>query len=116
MALKFLNASAQGPLSGAVNSFEYISMMRSRGVNIRATSNSWIDDNYSSVLKDAINGNRNLGILCVCAAGNSVGNIDHTPYYPACYDLDNIFSVVGGRLNVYKSLYNVLPHVIIGIK
>ena len=32
-------------------------------------------------------------MLFVCAAGNNRMNVDETPIYPACFDLDNILSV-----------------------
>jgi len=36
----------------------------------------------------------NKDILFVCAAGNSRLNLDEISVYPACYDLDNVISVM----------------------
>jgi subtilisin family serine protease len=98
MALKFISGTGAGPLSDAIECFSYVTMMCSNGVNIKATSNSWIDD-YSASLENAVREHRDLGVLCVAAAGNDVGNIDVNPVYPACFDLDNIISVTGTDIN-----------------
>ncbi len=98
MALKFVNSSGGGTLSDAIKCFDYVTMMRQKGINVRITSNSWIDD-YSSALEDAIADNRDEGVLCIAAAGNHVGNIDDNPVYPACLDLDNVISITGTDIN-----------------
>ena len=45
---------------------------------------------YSSALYTAIS---NFDGLVVCAAGNEGTNIDTSPVYPACFNLDNIITV-----------------------
>jgi len=47
----------------------------------------------SQSLSNAIYAARAAGIIVVAAAGDNPRNIDVTPYYPACYGLDNIVSV-----------------------
>ncbi len=110
MALKFISGSGAGTSSDAINCFKYVSWMRTNGINIRATSNSWTDD-YSSGLKNAVKDNADNGVLCVAAGGNSVGNIDVNPVYPACFDLDSIICVSGTDSN--DALYR--PDVAVGI-
>ncbi|MFO0808128.1 MAG: S8 family serine peptidase [Gemmataceae bacterium] len=68
------------------------------------SNNSWGNDTYSQVMYDAINRARAAGHLFVAAAGNQGRDTDVTPFYPACFDLDNIVSVGsfdpnGNRIN-----------------
>jgi hypothetical protein len=91
MACKFLNASGSGYTSDAVECLQYIKQMKSRGVNIVATNNSWGGGGYSQALYDAINAQQE--ILFIAAAGNSAANNDATASYPADYDLPNIIAV-----------------------
>jgi subtilisin family serine protease len=48
---------------------------------------------FSSSLSNAIFAAREAGIIVVASAGNEASNVDVTPRYPACYQLDNIISV-----------------------
>src|SRR5207344_3041600 len=41
LACKFLDSAGSGADSGAVECFNYIVALRARGVNIRASNNSW---------------------------------------------------------------------------
>ncbi len=41
MALKFLASDGGGSTSGAITCFQYATMMKQRGINIRVLSNSW---------------------------------------------------------------------------
>ncbi|MGD9720098.1 MAG: S8 family peptidase, partial [Pirellulales bacterium] len=93
MALKFLGASGSGPISAAVAAVNYVSMMSDRGVNIRATNNSWGGGGFDAAMYDAIADNRDRDILFVAAAGNFSNNNDINPFYPASYDLDNLIAV-----------------------
>lgn len=68
-----------------------IDFARSHGARI--VNASLGGDAFSLSLSNAIYSLRTNGILLVAAAGNSGRNIDTTPYYPACYDLDNVVSV-----------------------
>ena len=72
--------------------------MKDRGVNIVATSNSWGGGDNSQALYDAIDDQRQSGILFITAAGNGnafgVGqNNDSVPFYPCTYYLPNIICV-----------------------
>src|SRR5688572_13432086 len=49
----------------AVECFEYVLMMKNRGVNIRVTSNSWGGDSPSLAMRDAIEAVSNAGIVSV---------------------------------------------------
>lgn len=99
MALKFLDERNRGSNAEAIEAINYATMMRSRGVPVRVTNNSWGDvGDFDQGLYDAIAASADQDILFVAAAGN--GNvfgdgidIDRTEYFPAGFDLDNILSV-----------------------
>jgi subtilisin family serine protease/subtilisin-like proprotein convertase family protein len=93
MALKFLDASGNGNTADAVAALNYASMMRSRGVDIRLTNNSYVGTSFSQTLKNAIDASGDAGMLVVAAAGNDNTNTDSVPYYPASFDSPNIISV-----------------------
>jgi subtilisin family serine protease len=89
MACKFLNALADGSISDAV---ECISYARNNGAAIINASWGWYGLT-SLALRDAIQSIRDAGIIFVAATGNSAGDNDAKPLYPASYDLDNIVAV-----------------------
>ncbi|HEX9206484.1 MAG TPA: CARDB domain-containing protein, partial [Candidatus Deferrimicrobiaceae bacterium] len=91
MACKFLGADGSGSVADAIECLEYVRQMRSRGVNVVATNNSYGMGDHSQALYDAIDAQRE--ILFVAAAGNSSQDVDRTPSYPASYFLPNILSV-----------------------
>jgi subtilisin family serine protease len=93
MPLKFLGPPGQSRTSDAVAAVNYATMMKSRGVNIPITSNSWGGGGASAALKSAIEAGGSAGILFVAAAGNSASNNDSTPAYPASYDSAAIVAV-----------------------
>lgn len=93
MACKFLGASGAGTTDGAIACLEYVKIMKDRGVNILATSNSWGGGPFSQALYDAIDAHRQSGILFIAAAGNASQDNDAFPSYPASYDLPNVISV-----------------------
>lgn len=84
MPLKFIGGFG-GSLSDAIDAINYAKKM---GVTI--SNNSWGGGFYDELLKNAI---ENSGMLFVAAAGNSSGNNDSYPMYPASYDCANIVSV-----------------------
>ncbi|MBI3885798.1 MAG: S8 family serine peptidase [Opitutae bacterium] len=89
MNCKFIDAQGNGSISDAVTCIDYA---RSKGA--RTINASWGSTDFqSAALRDAIAGARDAGILFVAAAGNSHGDNDANPLYPASYDLDNIVSV-----------------------
>jgi len=93
MALKILGADGSGELSAAIAALNYADDMAARGVNIRATNNSYGDPGFSLAMEDAIRASGEAGLLFIAAAGNSNTNNDVTPFYPASSPLDNIISV-----------------------
>ena len=72
-----------------VNAYNYVRLMKNRGVNIRVTNNSYGGCNeacgYDQATKDALDAMGDAGILNVFAAGNDNLNNDTTPAYPASY-------------------------------
>ncbi len=97
MALKFLDATGSGTTSDAIECINYVVTMKTNGVNIKATNNSWGGGSYSQALYDAINTLKNNDILFVAAAGNSSANNDSAPSYPASYNLANIVAVAASN-------------------
>ena len=98
LSCKFFDASGSGTTEGAIECLQYVKAMKDRGVNIVATSNSWGGGDFSQALYDAIDDQRQSGILFITAAGNGnafgVGqNNDSVPFYPCTYYLSNIICV-----------------------
>ena len=92
MACKFLSATV-GPIAGAIACLDYVKTMKDRGVNIVATNNSWGGGGYSRALYDAIDAQRQRGILFIASAGNAALDNDQVSVYPANYSLPNVISV-----------------------
>ncbi|MBP6003811.1 MAG: S8 family serine peptidase [Pyrinomonadaceae bacterium] len=80
-----------------INAYNYVRMMKLRGVNIRVTNNSYggCDEacGYDQATKDGIDAMGEVGILNVFAAGNDARNTDTLPAYPASYTSPSIISV-----------------------
>jgi subtilisin family serine protease len=98
MSLRFLNAQGTGDEADAVAALNYAMDMKSRGVNIRLTNNSWGTPGFSQALQDAVQASGNAGMLFVAAAGNGgadgVGDDnDKVPFYPASFNFPNVISV-----------------------
>ncbi|HXG50532.1 MAG TPA: S8 family peptidase [candidate division Zixibacteria bacterium] len=98
MACKFVSAAGEGTTENAIDCLEYVKAMKERGVNIVATNNSWGGGGFSQALSDAIDLQRQAGILFIAAAGNGdlFGfplNNDSTPFYPCTYYLPNVVCV-----------------------
>ena len=98
MACKFVNASGSGTTDDAIDCLEYVKTMKDRGFNIIATSNSWGGGEFSQALADAIESQRQSGMLFITAAGNGnffgLGlNNDQTPFYPCNHYLPNVICV-----------------------
>jgi subtilisin family serine protease len=88
MACKFLGSSGSGNTSDAIEAIDYARLMGADVMN-----NSWGGGGFSQALLDAITAARDAGIIFVASAGNSAANNDATPYYPACYDVENVVAV-----------------------
>jgi hypothetical protein len=89
MALKFLDALANGSVSDAIECIEYA---RVKGANIINASWGWYGFD-SQALRDSIQTAGNAGIIFVAACGNSAINNDVNPLNPASFNLDNIIAV-----------------------
>jgi subtilisin family serine protease len=104
MACKVFDANGNGTIAAAITCLDYVAMMKDRGVNIVATNNSWSDTDFSAALRDAIDAQRQHGILFMAAAGNYSscpdayncrldGDNDRKPTWPASLYLPNVLSV-----------------------
>ncbi len=93
LPLKFLDDWGFGSTAGAIAALNYVTLLRSAGVNIVATNNSWGGGGYSAALRTVIARHNDAGILFVAAAGNDGTDNDAFPAYPASYDLANVISV-----------------------
>ena len=104
MGIKIYSEFADDSTSAMViNAYNYVRMMKNRGVNIVATNNSYggcpETCGFDQALKDAIDALGNAGVLNVFAAGNSSTNNDTAPFYPASYTSPSIISVGGSDAN-----------------
>jgi subtilisin family serine protease len=102
MPIKIYNNTGNGTTSAMlVNAYNYVRMMKQRGVNIRVTNNSYggCDEacSYDQATKDALDALGNAGVLNVFAAGNNGTNNDVTPFYPASYTSSHIISVANSN-------------------
>jgi subtilisin family serine protease len=93
MALK-TDAGSGNPISDLILAYDYVTMMRGRGVNVRVINNS----NGAALplmqsWKDAIDRAGQAGILFAAAAGNDANDNDATPFYPASFDSPHVISV-----------------------
>jgi hypothetical protein len=98
MTIKIYDNDGFGTTSAMlINAYNYVRMMKNRGVNIRVTNNSYsgCDEacGYDQATKDALDAMGEAGILNVFAAGNDARNVDAaTPVYPASYTSPGILS------------------------
>jgi subtilisin family serine protease len=98
MTIKIYSQSGTDTTSAMlINAYNYVTMMKNRGVNIRITNNSYggCDEacGYDQATKDALDAMGDAGILNVFAAGNDARNTDNLPAYPASYTSPSILSV-----------------------
>jgi subtilisin family serine protease/PKD repeat protein len=89
---RFLGAEG-GTTSGAIECLNYMLAVKSSGVNIKVTNNSWGGGGYSAALVSAIQANNDAGILFVAAAGNSATDNDAGAFYPSNYDVANVLAI-----------------------
>jgi subtilisin family serine protease len=95
-----------------VNAYNYIRMMKSRGVNIRVTNNSYGGCGeacgYDQATKDALDAMGEAGILNVFAAGNASVNNDISPggSYPSVYTSPSILAVASSTSTDAKSSFS----------
>lgn len=110
MAIKIYSPAATDTTSAMlIAAYQYVLMMKNRGVNIRATNNSYGDCpeacGYDQATKDAIDALGNAGVLNIFAAGNSSTNNDVAPHYPSSYTSPSILAV-GGSNSTDGRIYN----------
>jgi subtilisin family serine protease len=99
ISCKFLGSNGSGYTSDAVLCFQNVKALKQAGLNIRVTSNSWGGSGFSQELKNAMADVEALGVVNVCAAGNSGVNADVSPMYPGAYDNRGIISVLASDQN-----------------
>jgi len=111
MPIKVYSAAANDSTSAMlINAYNYVRMMKNRGVNIRVTNNSYGDCpeacGYDQATKDAIDALGDAGVLNVFAAGNANRNIDTSPFYPASYTSPSIIAVAASELNDNRASFS----------
>ena len=93
-----------------VNAYNYIRMMKNRGVNIRVTNNSYGGCGeacgYDQATKDALDAMGDADILNVFAAGNSNTNNEITPHYPSNYTSPSVLAVASSTSTDAKSSFS----------
>ena len=94
MALRFLSSTDQYTSAGVIECYNYVVQMKRKGINIRATSNSYgTTATLSQAIYDALDALGNADIVNVFIAGNNSQNNDITPFNPANYPAPNFISV-----------------------
>lgn len=109
LPVRFLGPGGSGNLSDAVRAISYVTDLATSGTaNVVAINASWGSYTRSRALEDAIAAAGIAGILFVAASGNSAGNNDELPFYPASYDSANIISVastdIGDNLSSFSNV------------
>ncbi|MEZ5305888.1 MAG: S8 family serine peptidase [Pyrinomonadaceae bacterium] len=93
-----------------INAYNYVRILRERGVNIRVTNNSYggCDEacDYDQATKDAIDALGKANILNVFSAGNDNTNIDSSPSYPASYNSPSIISIASSTSSDARSSFS----------
>lgn len=92
LSAKFLG-NRGGTTANAIKAVDYFTGLKSKGVNIVATNNSWGGGGFSQGLQDAIERANSAGILFVAAAGNDGLNTESSTSYPSGYPNANIIAV-----------------------
>ena len=104
---KFLGSTGAGAVSDAIKCLDFIKSLKdTQGINIVATNNSWGGTDFSQALQDAIDRQRQSGILFIAAAGNDFADNDVRPFFPAGYPLPNVISVAATDRNDHRALFS----------
>ncbi|HVF47501.1 MAG TPA: S8 family serine peptidase [Pyrinomonadaceae bacterium] len=116
MALKTHDDTVGGSTSvSLIKTFQYVAQMKDRGVDIRATSNSYGGPpeagTYDQAVKDAIDTAGRNDILNVFAAGNQLTvdqeeNNDVLPTYPGSYNSPSILAVAASDQNDNRASFS----------
>jgi subtilisin family serine protease len=92
LSAKFLGSNG-GTTANAIKAVDYFTFLKTKGLNIVATNNSWGGGGFSQALFDAIARANTAGVLFIAAAGNNSSNNDATANYPSNYSNPNIIAV-----------------------
>ena len=111
MAIKIYSASGNDTTSAMlINAYNYVRLMKNRGINIRVTNNSYGGCaeacGFDQATKNAIDALGDVGILQVFAAGNSRSNNDVNPFYPASYTSPSILAVAASDSNDARASFS----------
>jgi subtilisin family serine protease len=113
MSIKLYGTTGNGANSTSamlVNAYNYVRMMKNRGVNIRVTNNSYGGCGeacgFDQATKDALDAMGNAGILNVFAAGNDNINNDVTPSYPVSYTSPSVLGVAASTSTDAKASFS----------
>lgn len=111
MAIKIYDNDGFGSTAAMlINAYNYLRMMKNRGVNIKVTNNSYsgCDEacGYDQATKDALDALGEAGVLNVFAAGNSNRNIEINPAFPASYTSPQILSVAASDSNDLRASFS----------
>jgi subtilisin family serine protease len=88
MALKFMNEHGEGSTGDAAQAIDYAVDAGAKVINA-----SWGGPTFSQALYEAVARAADHDVLFVAAAGNEGENADHSPEYPAAFELPNVISV-----------------------
>ena len=88
MGCKFLASDGFGSSDDAMLCIDYAVAHGAKVINA-----SWGGGPFERALLDTLTAARRKGVLFVAAAGNDFNDNDRTPFYPACYRLDNVIAV-----------------------
>ncbi len=94
MAVKCFTAAGTGNDADIARAIEYAVKM-----GARVSNNSYGSSGFNQAVYDMIMMARDQGHVFCAAAGNSSGDNDAVPQYPASYDLDNIIAVAATDRN-----------------
>ncbi|HLA95832.1 MAG TPA: S8 family serine peptidase [Pyrinomonadaceae bacterium] len=111
MAIKIYDSTPTDTTSAMlINAYNYVRLMKNRGVNIRVTNNSYCGCDeacgYDQATKDAIDAMGDVDILNVFAAGNDARNIETTPSFPASYTSPSVLSVASSTNTDARSSFS----------
>jgi subtilisin family serine protease len=103
-----------GTIADAIACLDYVKTMKERGVNIIATNNSWtFRYTFPQSLVDAIDAQRQAGILFVTSAASTGEDDDTTNLFPASLYLPNLIVVNASDDQDQLTLVtNVGPHTV----
>jgi len=88
MPLKVATRRGEAYTFAVVEAIYYAVAKGAKLINFSYGGTTYSDTMYNGILYGL-----NNGVLFTIAAGNDTFNLDVTPVYPACYNLDNIISV-----------------------